>query len=78
LKEGRGPVYVVLGVVALGLYGVVASFQPNAEFGRVLAAYGGAFIIGSILWAMGRTTVERVQNPWERSVEQAADEDRGQ
>ncbi|MEU4120421.1 YnfA family protein [Kitasatospora sp. NPDC028055] len=41
-----------LGVVALGVYGFVAALQPDAEFGRVLAAYGGVFVAGSLLWGM--------------------------
>lgn len=45
-------VLVGLGVVSLGLYGVVAAFQPDPHFGRVLAAYGGVFIVGSLLWGM--------------------------
>jgi small multidrug resistance family-3 protein len=52
LRDDRGPLVVALGVLALGLYGVVASLQPENEFGRVLAAYGGVFIIGSIAWGM--------------------------
>jgi drug/metabolite transporter superfamily protein YnfA len=36
----------------LGLYGFVAAFQPDAHFGRVLAAYGGVFIVGSLVWGM--------------------------
>ncbi len=52
LREGKGALCVILGVIALGIYGVVAAQQPSSEFGRVLAAYGGVFIIGSILWAM--------------------------
>lgn len=32
-----------------GLYGTLATFQP-ASFGRVYAAYGGVFIVLSILW----------------------------
>lgn len=51
LKEHRGAAFVAAGVVALGAYGVLASFQPEANFGRVLAAYGGVFIAGSLLWA---------------------------
>ena len=43
---------VALGVISLGLYGVVATLQPDNEFGRVLAAYGGVFIVGSIAWGM--------------------------
>jgi small multidrug resistance family-3 protein len=52
LRDGKGALLVVLGVLALGLYGVVATFQPEHEFGRVLAAYGGVFIVGSIAWGM--------------------------
>lgn len=52
LREGRGWVPIVLGAMALGLYGVVATFQPESEFGRIFAAYGGVFIVGSIAWGM--------------------------
>lgn len=52
LREGKGPAAVALGVAALGLYGVIAALQPESEFGRVLAAYGGVFIVGSIAWGM--------------------------
>jgi small multidrug resistance family-3 protein len=52
LREHRGWVWVCAGVVALGLYGAVATLQPGAPFGRVLAAYGGVFIAGSLAWAM--------------------------
>ena len=40
--------------MALSAYGVVAAFQPSHEFGRVLAAYGGVFIVGSLLWGVER------------------------
>ncbi len=52
VKESRGVLIGALGVLALGLYGVVAAFQPSQEFGRVLAAYGGVFIVGSMAWGM--------------------------
>jgi small multidrug resistance family-3 protein len=51
LREHRGWAWVGVGAVALALYGVVATLQPDAAFGRVLAAYGGVFIAGSLLWA---------------------------
>ena len=52
IKEHRGWLFVGLGAISLGLYGVVAAFQPDANFGRVLAAYGGVFIAGSLAWGM--------------------------
>jgi small multidrug resistance family-3 protein len=45
-------VWAGTGVVALGLYGFVATLQPEAHFGRILAAYGGVFIAGSLAWGM--------------------------
>ena len=52
LKEDKGLLVAAVGMLALGLYGVIASFQPDANFGRVLAAYGGVFIVGSLLWGV--------------------------
>jgi small multidrug resistance family-3 protein len=36
----------------LGAYGFVATFQADPQFGRVLAAYGGVFVAGSLAWGM--------------------------
>jgi small multidrug resistance family-3 protein len=52
LREHKGALFVVLGALSLALYGVVATFQPSHEFGRVLAAYGGVFIVGSLVWGV--------------------------
>ncbi|HSK60325.1 MAG TPA: YnfA family protein [Actinomycetospora sp.] len=52
LREGRAWWFAALGFVALGLYGFVAAFQPDAAFGRVLAAYGGVFVAGSLAWGV--------------------------
>jgi len=38
VRESRGWVWIGAGVVALGLYGFVATLQPDANFGRILAA----------------------------------------
>ncbi len=52
VREHRGLIWVGAGVVALGLYGFVATLQPDANFGRILAAYGGVFVVGSLAWGM--------------------------
>ncbi|WP_169949090.1 YnfA family protein [Microbispora sp. H11081] len=52
VREQRGLLWVGAGFVALGLYGLVATFQPDANFGRILAAYGGVFVAGSLVWGM--------------------------
>ncbi|MYM18497.1 YnfA family protein [Brevibacterium sp. 5221] len=52
VREHRGWLFLGAGVVALGLYGFTAALQPDGGFGRVLAAYGGVFIVGSLAWAM--------------------------
>ena len=52
VRENRGWVWAAVGVVALGLYGFVATLQPDASFGRILAAYGGVFVAGSLVWGM--------------------------
>lgn len=50
VREHRGLVWIGAGVVALGLYGLVATLQPDPHFGRILAAYGGIFVAGSLAW----------------------------
>ncbi len=39
-------------MLSLAAYGAVVTFQPSNQFGRVLAAYGGVFILGSLLWGV--------------------------
>ncbi|WP_084955603.1 YnfA family protein [Thermoactinospora rubra] len=51
-REGRGALWTAGGVLALGAYGFVATFQPDPHFGRILAAYGGVFVAGSLLWGV--------------------------
>jgi small multidrug resistance family-3 protein len=52
IREQRGWLFIGAGVIALGLYGFVATLQPDASFGRILAAYGGVFVAGSLVWGM--------------------------
>ena len=51
-REHRGLLWIAAGVLALGCYGFVAAFQPDPHFGRILAAYGGVFVAGSLLWGV--------------------------
>ncbi|TQS45678.1 YnfA family protein [Cryptosporangium phraense] len=51
-REHRGLLWIAGGIVALGIYGFVATFQPDPNFGRILAAYGGVFVAGSLLWGV--------------------------
>jgi small multidrug resistance family-3 protein len=52
LRERRPAWMGLLGGLALAAYGMVAALQP-ATFGRVYAAYGGVFIVLSLLWGWG-------------------------
>lgn len=49
LKEEKSIWLGLSGAIVLIIYGVIPTFQP-ASFGRVYAAYGGVFIVLSILW----------------------------
>lgn len=49
LREQRSAAYAAAGAIMLVLYGVIPTLQP-ANFGRVYAAYGGVFIVLSLLW----------------------------
>jgi small multidrug resistance family-3 protein len=52
VREHRGLAWIGPGIIALGLYGFVATLQPDPHFGRILAAYGGVFVAGSLAWGM--------------------------
>lgn len=48
-RNGASAAIGVLGAVVLVLYGIVPTYQPT-HFGRVYAAYGGVFVVLSLLW----------------------------
>ena len=52
IREHRGLAWVGAGVAAMAAYGFVATFQDDPHFGRILAAYGGIFVAGSLAWGM--------------------------
>ena len=49
LRGGKGVFWGLIGGSVLILYGIIPTFQP-AHFGRVYAAYGGFFIVLSLMW----------------------------
>lgn len=49
LRENKRAVLGLLGGLTLAVYGIIPTFQP-AHFGRVYAAYGGIFIVSSLIW----------------------------
>ena len=51
LREKKGILIGLTGGIILFLYGIIPTLQPS-NFGRTYAAYGGVFIISSILWGM--------------------------
>lgn len=40
----------VVGALVIVSYGVIPTFQSEPHFGRVYAAYGGVFVILSLVW----------------------------
>ncbi|MDC4226603.1 MAG: YnfA family protein [Candidatus Manganitrophus sp.] len=60
LREGKNIGVAFAGAAVLVLYGIIPTLQP-AHFGRVYAAYGGVFVVLSILWGwkMDRMTPDR-------------------
>ncbi|MEL7564793.1 MAG: YnfA family protein [Dehalobacterium sp.] len=50
LRDDASILLGILGGLILIIYGVIPTFQQFPNFGRIYAAYGGVFIIMSILW----------------------------
>jgi small multidrug resistance family-3 protein len=49
IKQKKKVIFGIVDGIVLLTYGIIPTLQP-ADFGRVYAAYGGFFIISSILW----------------------------
>ncbi len=49
IRQKKKLIFGIVGGIILFTYGVIPTFQPS-NFGRIYAAYGGFFIISSILW----------------------------
>ena len=53
LRDGAPVIVGILGAIILVLYGVVPTLQKSSDFGRIYAAYGGVFVVASLLWGWG-------------------------
>ena len=50
LREGAPWPAGLAGALILVGYGVIPTLQSAADFGRIYAAYGGVFVVASLLW----------------------------
>lgn len=50
LRASASGWFGILGGAILFAYGIVATWQSFSNFGKVYAAYGGLFIVMSLLW----------------------------
>jgi small multidrug resistance family-3 protein len=51
LRKNKKLLLGLIGSIILFIYGIIPTLQP-AHFGRVYAAYGGIFIVSSIIWGV--------------------------
>ena len=49
LREGKSIWYAAIGALVLIIYGFIPTLQPG-NFERIYAAYGGVFVVMSLLW----------------------------
>jgi len=51
LRGGRPWFWALVGALVLVSYGIIPTLQATPHFGRIYAAYGGIFVVLSLLWA---------------------------
>jgi small multidrug resistance family-3 protein len=51
IRQKKKIIFGIVGGIILFTYGIIPTLQPS-NFSRIYAAYGGFFIISSILWGM--------------------------
>ena len=64
LREGAPWPVGLAGAVILVAYGVIPTFQSSGDFGRIYAAYGGVFVVASLLWGWGIDKVRPDRFDW--------------
>ncbi|MGP1450495.1 MAG: YnfA family protein [Wolinella sp.] len=53
LKGGKQPLYIVAGIISLVVFAWILTRVEGDFAGRAYAAYGGIYIIASLLWLIG-------------------------
>ena len=49
-KEGHSPLWVIPGIISLIFFAFCLTFVPADAAGRAFAAYGGVYIVASLIW----------------------------
>ena len=62
IRNKKSLIIGLLGGIILFLYGIIQTFQV-ANFGRVYAAYGGIFVISTLIWGaiVDRKTLDKYE-----------------
>ena len=50
LKLEKSALLIIPGIISLGIFAILLSRIDSAFAGRTFAAYGGVYIVGSLLW----------------------------
>lgn len=50
IRLGRSPILALLGMASLALFALALTRVETENAGRAFAAYGGVYIVGSLLW----------------------------
>lgn len=50
LKSGASVLWLIPGVGLLAVFGLLLAFIPAEAAGRAFAAYGGVYIVASLIW----------------------------
>ncbi len=53
LRMGKNPLWVIPGSIALIVFALALTRIDSASAGRAYAAYGGIYILSSLLWLWG-------------------------
>ena len=53
IRDGAPVLVGIVGAAILVVYGIIPTLQRSSDFGRIYAAYGGVFVVASLLWGWG-------------------------